>query len=507
MTEQHPSDARAKRWDIALYLLFVLATSFFTYMYRYTFPPHPFWDEPYHIAAAQKYMNGVFFMEQHPPLGKLLIALGEKIVRPDQKTDEFITTDYARNIPEEFSFAGYRLFPSLLGWLTAPLLFLCFLVITGSSPLSALLSFLYIFDNAEIVHSRGAMLDSTLTFFAVLMIFLFLLLAQRRKVPGIVRHSVLALLLGVAFGLVMTTKVVGLIMILLFPALLVRFFPDWRRITLLMVASAAGFIVTFAGVWQIHFALGSKIVPDLPDAGYYQASEEAKSILQDGRNGSLAAFPILLRDALKFIPHYNRGVPRLDLCKDDENGSPAFFWPFGARTINYRWEGSGDGSFRYLYLVTNPIGWSLALLGIIVSVTLVLGTLFFRTAEKLKDRYLFVVFLCLYFGYMIAISTIPRVMYLYHYFVPLIFSYFLFALAFTNLPRIGQFVLTEQRRIIALTILGLTVFAAFQIYRPFSYYEPINAKGVARRALLPLWELRCTDCPHVSPLVVPRSGT
>jgi dolichyl-phosphate-mannose--protein O-mannosyl transferase len=49
-----------------------------TYFHNYSYPPSLFWDENYHIASAEKYIQGVFFMEPHPPLGKLLIAAGEK---------------------------------------------------------------------------------------------------------------------------------------------------------------------------------------------------------------------------------------------------------------------------------------------------------------------------------------------------------------------------------------------------------------------------------------------
>jgi dolichyl-phosphate-mannose--protein O-mannosyl transferase len=513
MAQQTPGSS--DKWSIWLYLVFVIATSFFTYVYRYTFPPHPYWDEPYHIAAAQKYLNGVFFMEQHPPLGKLFIALGEKIVHGNAINDAFINTDYARSIPEQYSFAGYRLFPTIFGWLTAPLLFLVFLFLTGSSPLSALLSFLYIFDNAEIVHTRGAMLDSTLTFFCVLTILLFLFVQDRSK-KDIYRHVILSFLFGVSFGLVLTTKLVGLVLILLFPAAAYRLFPDWRRIVLLGVAAFAGFALSFVAVWEVHFALGSKIVPELPDSGYYQLSPAGKEIIAKKQNGSISAFPVLLWDAIKFVSHYNKGVPRLDLCKDDENGSPSLFWPIGARNINYRWEGVGDDTrtiHRYLYLTPNPAGFALGLIGVLGAALLLLAPLIVKTNEKYNNRFFLLLFLALYGGYMTAITTIPRVMYLYHYFVPLIFSYILFGIVMGNLPRIGSFVLTENRRVLIMTLLGLLVFACFQVYRPLTYYEPISGAAIERRNIIPLWDLHCVeklskdeDCSTSTPLVIRRNN-
>ena len=113
-----------------LFLGLVTVLSYFTFFHGYTNPPHLFWDENYHVASAQKYLNGVYFMEQHPPLGKLLIAAGELLVDANRVDHQFIAADYARNLPQDFSFAGYRLFPILFAWLTAPVLFLIFRVVT-----------------------------------------------------------------------------------------------------------------------------------------------------------------------------------------------------------------------------------------------------------------------------------------------------------------------------------------------------------------------------------------
>jgi dolichyl-phosphate-mannose--protein O-mannosyl transferase len=173
----HPSsDAPMvwKRWHVLLFLGLVLALSYLTYFHRYWNPPNVFWDENYHIASAQKYLHNVYFMEQHPPLGKLLVALGEKIFHPNLQTDQFLGTDYGNNF-DGFSFVGYRFFSALLSWWTAPLLFLIFLTLLRNPLHSALLSFLYIFDNAMIVHMRGAMLEGPLIFFCALTILFFLL--------------------------------------------------------------------------------------------------------------------------------------------------------------------------------------------------------------------------------------------------------------------------------------------------------------------------------------------
>src|SRR6185437_4097253 len=117
-------------------------------------PAGLFWDENGHLPCAQKYRNHIYFMELHPPLGKLLISLGEKVIHPNVANDQFINTDYTREVPPGFSFAGYRFFPALLSWWTAPLLFLIFYWVSHQHAYAAALSSLYMFDNALIVHCR-----------------------------------------------------------------------------------------------------------------------------------------------------------------------------------------------------------------------------------------------------------------------------------------------------------------------------------------------------------------
>lgn len=481
--------------------LFVVLLSFLTYFQNYQNPHALFWDENYHIASAQKYLNGIYFMEPHPPLGKLLIALGEKIFHPNVANDQFIGTDYGKTIPKDFSFVGYRFFPTLLAWLTAPLLYLILLLILRRPQEATILSFLYIFDNAEIVHSRGAMLDSTLVFFSALTVLAFLLMLEWKSIPR--RFFGAAALFGAAFAAVMTTKETGLILILLLPFLVWKLLPDRSTIGKTLGIMAASFLLVFVGVWQTHFSLGSTVNPALPDNGYYQASEEYKQILADGTNGYLQAFPVMLRDSLRFMGHYAAGVPRLDLCKKDENGSPFYDWPLGARSINYRMETPDGRQYRYLYLQVNPVIWWTSFAAVLIGLALLVGSVLRPPKEPLQHRFLLTVFLTLYVCYMLAISQITRVMYLYHYFPPLFFSFLVLSVVFLELKGFAKWRFTEEGKQWGLLVFGLLIFAAFHFFRPLTYYLPITDDQFRLRAIFAPWELTCVNCQKVSPLVVP----
>lgn len=485
-------------------LLLVLLLSYFTFVQNYQNPPQLFWDENYHIASAQKYLNGVYFMEPHPPLGKLMIALGEKVLNANPTDDQFIGTDYGTSIPEGFSFAGYRLFPVMFAWFTAPLLFLILLLITGSRLWGLLLSFLYIFDNAIIVHMRSAMLDSTLLFFSALTIYAFLLAWERRDEKRPLMKA--ALLFGVGFAGVMTTKVFGLLLILLVPSLLLHFWPKYNPMLKFVGWAALSFVIFYTSVWYIHFSLAARVNPDLPDQGYYQASEEYKAILNEGRTNSPLAFPVMLRDSLAFVGHYEAGVPRLNLCKNDENGSPYFYWPFGGRSISYRWETPGAGVYKYLYLQANPVVWFAGLGAVLLSLILIIGTWFLPGTQKLKSPLLLLTFLAMYFGFFVAVSRIDRVLYLYHYMLPLMLTFVILALVFQEIQWFGKWKATMERKTWVLIGLAGMIFISFQFFRPFSYNLPMTKAMVERRELLDIWDIKCANCSLDNPYYIPSAN-
>ncbi len=559
-----------------LALLFIIIAGFFVYVYSYQNPAALFWDENYHIASAQKYINHVYFMEPHPPLGKLLIALGEKIVHPNLQNNQFIGTDYATNPPPGFSFAGYRLFPVLLAWWTAPLLFLIFLILTRRVVWALLFDFLYLFDNALVVHARSAMLESTMLFFASLTILSFLLLMEwKESKKGFMWMS---LLFGMAFACLMTTKAFGLILILLLPFLAWNVVPHvqdrknlfltfggitavilgHRVFTKMLSASydksgnanvlhlmqflqhplvyilgiavmlfflyrlwhrshgsriflrffgfaCLSFAIFFCGIWQIHFSLGSNVNPSLPDNGYYQASPQYKQILINHTNGSWLNFPVMLRDSLAFVTHYERGVPRLNLCKADENGSPWFLWPVGSRAISYRWETPDGNSYKYLYLQSNPVIWLTSFAGVLLAFMILLSSVLVPVTHRPKNTFLLLTFSTLYLCFMIAVSRIDRVMYLYHYFLPLFFSFFLLALVFDEIQHVGKWHLNEQKKTVILLVFCVLAFFSYQFYRPFSSYQLITDDAFKLRSIFKIWDLKCVHCQSENPLVIPVS--
>ena len=247
-----------------------------------------FWDENYHIASAEKYIDGVMFMEIHPPLGKMFIALGEYLIQPNKNLDthKFAETDYIKDFPKDYSFMGVRFFPSLFAWLSAIIFFFILYFLSKNPHLSAIFSSLYIFDNALIVHSRGAMLEGSHLFFILLSILYFShLISKNSKIK-----SISYFILGLFIGLSVMVKATGAITFLLFLFLFAydnrARLKDWREnifqlfknFSVKLIITLIGISAIFFPVWYIHFSMGKTVANDK----FYSASEEYKNIIANG---------------------------------------------------------------------------------------------------------------------------------------------------------------------------------------------------------------------------------
>ena len=483
---------------IVLYSFLVLAFSFFTYFVKYNYPPAVFWDENYHIASAQKYIDGAMFMEVHPPLGKLFIALGESLIQPNKNLDtsKFSETDYIKNFPENYSFAGVRFFPSLFAWLSAIVFFFILYFLSKNPHLSAIFSALYIFDNALIVHSRSAMLEGSHLFFILLSILYWsYLISKNSKIKNISY-----LFLGIFVGLSVMVKATGAITFLLFLFLFAYDYrenlKDWRKdifqlfknFSIKLVIVTIGISAVFFPVWYIHFSLGKSIASDKT----YSAGNEYKEIIANGGTSNPMNFFVMLKDNLKYMANYNKGVPRLDVCKPDENGSYPLVWTVGDKSINYRWEKNDEG-VRYLYLQSNPIIWFSALIGVILSMVLIVSKFIYKLEIKNKRIfYLLICFTFMYVSYMAIMLKIGRVMYLYHYFIPLIFSFIILFLVFNYIA--GEYIANRKKtayKFLALFI--LIIIASYQFYSPLTYYKPLKTDEFNQRIWFDFWKLKAIE--------------
>ncbi|WP_020210228.1 phospholipid carrier-dependent glycosyltransferase [Gilvimarinus chinensis] len=486
-----------------LYLAILLACSLCVYTIGLGHPNALFWDENYHIASAQKYIDGVMYMEPHPPLGKLLMAGSEAALglNSDKDKSKFSNTDYLRDhhMPEGgIHYFAYRL-PSALLMAFAVLFFYGIVRRISDNPhLAFAFSFLLIFDNALVIHSRSAMLEGIQLFFILGAIY-----QTVRSITLKVHHNRAIRLtdyawLGVWIGLTVSVKVNGAVLLLLFVMLYgadrwdaIR---NWRfgeliqRLAVTVPSGVLPVIAVFFAIFYLHIGLGGT----MPSHKNYDASREYKELIKNEQTWSAAAFSQGLKDNWQYMAKYADGVPRLDVCKEGENGSFAMNWPLGSKTINYRWsKHTTDGVtyVRYHNIVANPIIWFSVVAGIVLSTGLILSRFVYQ--NPVKDTALFYwicAFSGLYISYMIAILQIERVMYLYHYLVPLVFG-------IINLALIFQYVFYDKLQqgsrhtYINLGCYIALIAAVFFLFAPFTFSWELTESQFEMRNWFNYWKL------------------
>lgn len=159
-------------------------------------------DEVYFVEFAKNYLSGKTFFDIHPPLGKLILALGIKMF-----SGQF----------------GWRIMPAIFGTLLIPLGYLAAkeLMMTSaktnikSAKIAGLFAALILaFDGMLLVYSRVGLIDIFLVFFVLLAFYLFLKFANTDK-------TIFIFLTGIALGLAASIKYIGSLIFLVFIVIII----------------------------------------------------------------------------------------------------------------------------------------------------------------------------------------------------------------------------------------------------------------------------------------------
>jgi dolichyl-phosphate-mannose-protein mannosyltransferase len=464
-----------------MYVLWVLTTGLI--FFRLSTPQQIIFDETYFIPSAQKYLNGVFFLENHPPLGKLLIAAGEALYSGNTVRPDFISVEkIGAGWPANFDITGFRVMPAFFGTFVPLILFLILEKLTGDRWLSFGFACVLAVDTAFLMQSRIAMLDVFILFFMFLSVLIFLHLFERKEVnKGFI---LLLCSLGLAGACCANIKDTGMIVLVL-PAILVLKYLIQKKPGLILLTGGVYlvvFLLVYLGLWAIHFATAKTILNN-NDYGISEASREI--LVSDPQENSwLKIFSVQISEAFRYHVDYNKGVPDLKLGSPDEIGSPWYYWPFGGDAINFRWETPDGKNYRYSYLVGNPFTWLISLLGVFLGTSTVIANLVFKFLPKNGFRTSLFIFTGLYWCYIIPFWFIKRVMYLYHYLPAMVLGLIIFAILL-------QFLVQKSFTTKIWVLLGMVTAAAicFFLLNPFIYYGLLSHAAFNLRNFWPLWQL------------------
>lgn len=176
-----------KLHPLTLVALIAIAIFVFLRFWRLGFPGEMVFDEVYFPKMAHQYLTGENFFDIHPPLGKLIIALGELV---------FGNTTI-----------GWRVMPLLAGLAMLPVGYWATYQIFQDRRAGLILALLLAIDGLFIVYSRTGLMDGFMILFGLASLG-FCWQFRRRRLSGEVAWGSL-ILTGLFAGLALAVKWIG----------------------------------------------------------------------------------------------------------------------------------------------------------------------------------------------------------------------------------------------------------------------------------------------------------
>ncbi|KAF9408717.1 hypothetical protein BGZ94_002217 [Podila epigama] len=175
------------------------------------YPTSVVFDEVHFGGFASKYIRGRFFMDVHPPLAKMLIALTGWLFGLDSNfTFAEIGMDYlAPKVP----YVAMRMLSGLMGVAVVPMAYYTIKNSGHSLHASILAAVLVLFENSIVTQSRLILLDSPLIFFTAFTALAWVNFHNQRKDPFSDEWLIWLFLTGLGLGLAFSVKWVGLFII------------------------------------------------------------------------------------------------------------------------------------------------------------------------------------------------------------------------------------------------------------------------------------------------------
>lgn len=175
-------------------------------------PSSVVFDEVHFGGFASKYIKQRFFMDVHPPLAKMLIALVAWLAGFDGDFDfKDIGREYLVGEHTPVPYVAMRSLCALLGVAVVPLSYLTLRALSLRATTALVGALLVTFENGLIIQSRLILLDSPLLFFTALTVFCWTTFCnEEKRAPFTRRWWAWLAATGLSLGAVASCKWVGL---------------------------------------------------------------------------------------------------------------------------------------------------------------------------------------------------------------------------------------------------------------------------------------------------------
>lgn len=441
-------------------LLFLIFLSLFTRLWKLGFPSVVVFDEVYFGNFTNYYIKREFYSDIHPPFGKLVMALIAKLTGYDGSIifskDHRVGTAYTK---DEIFYVSLRITPCIFSSF-CPILLYCSLRNFGCSSLGCTCaSVMALFDGTSLTEGRFILSDGMLHFFSCLYIFSYSLFFRK---PTYLKCFFVGIAMGIALsckltamGLVGVTGVSQIIWIIMKRPSLVSIM---LRGFLLLIPC----ITIWYFAWVIHFSL----LKYKDTSNTYSSGIVGVYLLNKTSNltypGRRLANRFLIREIIKDNIETHENNMRITMPH-----------PFSSLPIN--WPLLLDKGVLFysankakIYCIGNPWTYWVTSLFIVLSI---LSVKHYNTLQM----YTFLGWFCCYFPFV----SVPRVMYAYHYIIPLFF-------ACLNLTVFIENAFRKKTRKIMYTVMIFVSFLSYIFYYPWMY--GVQSRWYDKLTLLDRWD-------------------
>lgn len=354
--------------------LLVIAVFSFLRVWRLSFPGETVFDEVYFPKMASQYLAGEAFFDIHPPLGKLIIALGEMM---------FGNTTI-----------GWRIMPLLAGLALLPASYWTMMQLFDNRKMALVSVFLLSIEGLFIVYARTGLMDGFIALFGILAIGFCWRFVKKRLAGDLAWGTMIAT--GFFAGLALAVKWIG-----------AGFLPlaAIAVLIVLVVSKKRNFQFSDFFIWFIAFAVIPFLLYTLPFLANWQT---------DFWNQF-------------FTWHKQSWDYNVHLDATHPYASKWWSWPFLTRPIWFYYK-VVESKIIGVDGIGNPIVWWGTTLGIVFTLLTTAYTFLVwnrKDSQVIERRYFWPVLFLLagWAAFYLPWTVIGRVLFLYHY-----MSSYLFAL-------------------------------------------------------------------------------
>ncbi len=453
--------------------------SFALHVIRISYPGQPVFDEIYFATYAADYLHHEFYLDLHPPLGKLIYAAAISFAPHDSiagaqfmsiknvsGTSDFAAIDNHLSY-DAFPYVSLRIVSALFG-AALPLIFYCFLKSIRVSTIGSLLgSGMLAFENALLLQTRLILLDGMYIAFGFIALGLYFKTHSRPIAAGI------------CWGLSLGVKLIGVVFL---GPVLMGYFLTKREGGGRAQASVAKFMTAGALVCLLVISLNNFFFsPDQRfDMWYSMGLTPSRTMPIPSL---LTRVPRLSQYALASVIETVFSVSSYTMANNKSfptYSSPWYAWPFMKGGITYYKDRAS-----VIALTGNPVVWWAATVAVGIACSMFLWWLIphirnypgkgspVKSHGSIKHTGAYKTHVILLAGYMFSLlpflAIVRRSTFLYHYFPALIFSIGILVSFMSDILNLNNFNTLTVRHMRIISLVLIVVISGFIAAAPSTY--------------------------------------